>query len=260
MRAGISTCVHGLHASQALAHRRVSLSLSGCLQWRPLAAQAEPNILLLIADDFGVDVARFYPLGPRQQTTPPPPPMPNLQALARQGVLFTRVVGEPVVLADAGADADRPLRLPHRDRARQHRQPAAAADAARSPCPRCSPPPSAIEYVQANLGKWHLSSGENDPAAHGWKHYAGGHPDLGHLPSYFSWPKTVDGVTTTSTVYATTDTVDETLKVIAQAKAGEEALLRLDRVQRAARPVPPAAGRGCTPRPRSRRRAPPTGP
>jgi arylsulfatase B len=46
-----------------------------------------------------------------------------------------------------------------------------------------------------------------------------GHPDLGHLPSYFSWPKTVDGVTGTSTVYATTDTVDETLKVIQQAKA-----------------------------------------
>ena len=75
-------------------------------------------------------------------------------------------------------------------------------------------------YAGANLGKWHLSSGENDPAVHGWPHYAGGHPDLGHLDSYFSWPKTVDGVTSTSTVYATTDSVDETLKVIAQAKAG----------------------------------------
>src|SRR5688572_930566 len=61
-----------------------------------VAAQAAgSDILLLIADDFGVDIARFYPLGPRLQTTPPPPPMPNLEALARRGVLFTRASASP---------------------------------------------------------------------------------------------------------------------------------------------------------------------
>ena len=66
-----------------------------CLSAGSAAQAAGQNILLLIADDFGVDVASFYPMGPRQQTTPPPPPMPNLQALARQGVLFTRVWASP---------------------------------------------------------------------------------------------------------------------------------------------------------------------
>jgi arylsulfatase B len=71
----------------------------------------------------------------------------------------------------------------------------------------------------ASFGKWHLSSGEDDPNQHGWPYYAGSHPDLGKLPSYFSWPKTVNGITTTSTTYATTDTVDEALGVIARAKS-----------------------------------------
>src|SRR5262245_54729707 len=46
------------------------------------------NILLIIADDLGVDASSFYPLPPRRETTPPAPATPNLAALARRGVLF----------------------------------------------------------------------------------------------------------------------------------------------------------------------------
>ena len=66
-----------------------------CLSGGSAAQAAGQNILLLVADDFGVDVASFYPKGPRRETTPPAPPMPNLQALARQGVLFTRAWASP---------------------------------------------------------------------------------------------------------------------------------------------------------------------
>ena len=49
------------------------------------------NILLLIADDLGIDAAEFYPLSERRTTTPPAPPMPNLKRLAQKGVLFRHV-------------------------------------------------------------------------------------------------------------------------------------------------------------------------
>jgi arylsulfatase A-like enzyme len=185
------------------------------LYWSGAAAQAAgSNVLLLIADDFGIDVASFYPLGPRRQTTPPPPPMPHLTALAQQGVIFTRVWASP------WCSPTRAQILTGRHNFRTGIGRANTSD---------MPPLSAREvilpevlgpaFLTANLGKWHLSSGEHDPNDHGWQHYAGGHPDLGHLPSYFSWPKTVDGVTSTSTVYATTDTADETLAMIARARA-----------------------------------------
>ena len=194
-----------------------------CLSLISLCSQAAAlsptsNILLLIADDFGVDVASFYPVGSRQQTTPPPPPMPNLKVLAKQGVIFNSVWASPwcsptraqiltgrynfrTGIGRANGDSEPPLQT------------------SEVTLPEVFTAAFGDLYAGANLGKWHLSSGENDPAVHGWPHYAGGHPNLGHLDSYFSWPKTVDGVTSTSTVYATTDTVDETLKVIAQAKA-----------------------------------------
>ena len=53
------------------------------------------NILLIIADDLGVDASSFYPASPRLQTTPPAPPTPNLTALARQGVLFRNFWATP---------------------------------------------------------------------------------------------------------------------------------------------------------------------
>jgi arylsulfatase A-like enzyme len=182
------------------------------------AQAARSNILLLIADDFGIDVASFYPVGPRRQTTPPPPPMPNLAALAQQGVIFTRVWASP------WCSPTRAQILTGRYNFRTGIGRANTSD---------MPPLSMSEvilpevftaafgsaYLTANLGKWHLSSNEIDPINHGWRHYAGGHPDLGHLPSYFNWPKIVDGVTSISTVYATTDTADETLSTIARARA-----------------------------------------
>lgn len=180
------------------------------------AQAAGSNVLLLIADDFGIDVASFYPLGPRRQTTPPPPPMPNLVALARQGVTFTRVWASP------WCSPTRAQILTGRHNFRTGiGRPNTGDMPPLSMSEMILPEVFAVAlgstYLTANLGKWHLSSGEHDPNDYGWQHYAGGHPDLGHLPSYFSWPKTVDGLTSTSTIYATTDTADETLAVIARA-------------------------------------------
>jgi arylsulfatase B len=169
--------------------------------------------LLLIADDLGVDATSFYPLGVRKATTPPPPPMPNLQALADEGVIFSRV------WADPWCSPTRATILTGRYGFRTGIGRANSGNLPPLPLSEFTLPEAfqaagGTGYDVASFGKWHLSSGAGDPNLHGWPHYAGGHPDLGKLPSYYSWPKTVDGVTATSTVYATTDTVDEALKLI----------------------------------------------
>ena len=78
---------------------------------------------------------------------------------------------------------------------------------------------SGSNYVLANFGKWHLSGGDRDPNRQGWPRYAGTRPGSGAVSSYFSWPKTVNGVTRTSTTYVTTDTVNEAVASIGEAKA-----------------------------------------
>jgi arylsulfatase A-like enzyme len=183
----------------------------------PLQA-ASRNVVLLIADDFGIDAAGFYPTSVRRPTTPPPPPTPNLAALAQRGVLFTRA------WADPWCSPTRATILTGRygfrtgiGRANTSNLPPLSVD--EFSLPEAFAARSDLGHVVASFGKWHLSSGEDDPNQHGWPYYAGSHPDLGKLPSYFSWPKTVNGITTTSTTYATTDTVDEALGVIARAKS-----------------------------------------
>ena len=68
-------------------------------------------------------------------------------------------------------------------------------------------------YRLAHIGKWHLSHGTGDPNDFGWPYFAGPDPSQtgGGLGNYFSWPKTVNGVTGTSTTYQTTDLVDEAI-------------------------------------------------
>jgi arylsulfatase A-like enzyme len=58
-------------------------------------AGAARNILLLIADDYGIDVTRYYPLTDRRTTTPPAPATPNLASLAQNGLLFGNTWAQP---------------------------------------------------------------------------------------------------------------------------------------------------------------------
>ncbi len=178
----------------------------------PAVAQRN-NVLILIADDVGVDSVTTYALGSN------PPPTPNLDALAARGVLFRNAWANPLcsptraclmtgrysfrtgvgtsLLAGVAANPPLPLletTLPEQlDRA-------------------------ASGYAHAAFGKWHLSDERNGgalgPNLAGWGHYAGG---LNGVASYYRWARTVNGVTATSTRYATTQTVDDALAWIVPA-------------------------------------------
>ncbi len=181
------------------------------------AQAASGNILLLIADDFGIDVAGFYPRGYRLDTTPPAPPTPNLAALAGAGVQFTRFWAAPLCS---------PARAEILTGRYGFRTGIGTAKTSGLPELQLSElilpelfQQAAPTYLLAHVGKWHVSSGDLDPNTHGWPHYSGPTPTLGRINNFYRWPKVVNGVASTSTVYATTDQVNDAIKVIDQATA-----------------------------------------
>lgn len=61
----------------ALAFRMVMPAVVLLAQGSAPLQAADRNVVLLIADDFGIDVAGFYPTSARKPTTPPPPRRPT---------------------------------------------------------------------------------------------------------------------------------------------------------------------------------------
>jgi arylsulfatase A-like enzyme len=69
-------------------------------------------------------------------------------------------------------------------------------------------------YAHAAIGKWHLSKqfqGLRAPNWMGWSHYAG---SVANPSGYINWARTVDGVTTNSPNYMTSQNVDDALEWI----------------------------------------------
>ncbi len=159
----------------------------------------QPNILLVVGDDMGVDMVSCYGEGAA------PPCTPNIDALAARGLLFrnawtnpqcspTRAqlltgrhgfrtgIGEPVRKNNLG------LRLTE-----------------------WTLPEMLGPYTSSATGKWHLAGwqqGKNHPRNSGFGYHAG---SMGNLLDYFTWQKVINGSEFTSTTYATTDCADEAI-------------------------------------------------
>jgi arylsulfatase A-like enzyme len=184
------------------------------------AAHAAPRkILLLIADDFGIDSAEFYPTTIRRVTTPSAPPMPNLKRLARSGVLFRTAWANPICAPSRATIFTGRYSFRTGVAANPHDDPEfAELSQDEFILPEAFRARSALGYVLAHIGKWHVSRGATDPNRLGWPYFAGGVPGAPGVPGYFSWTKYVNNTSTTSTTYATTDQVNETLGVIRRAR------------------------------------------
>ncbi len=72
-----------------------ALLLIGVVANGACAQVPQRNILLIIADDYGIDATRFYPKTDRRVTTPPAPATPNLTQLAADGLLFRNARAQP---------------------------------------------------------------------------------------------------------------------------------------------------------------------
>ncbi len=173
-----------------------------------------PNILIIIADDFGLDATSVF----NSSAGAILPATPNLATLASGGVKFTHAYTYTV------CSPSRSSVLTGRYGFRTGTGNVAGGTASNNSLksteftlPRAFAANSALGYQLKHVGKWHLGGGNTAPVATGgWPSFAGSL--AGQISDYYSWAKVVtDGTTTvtsTSTTYATTDQVNDAVSFI----------------------------------------------
>lgn len=176
------------------------------------AGNTPPNLLVLIADDVGVDSVACYGEGNDVPNTP------NIDALAANGVLFRNAWGHPS--CSPARAAMQTGRFAFRTGVgapvvnNGHGLPLSEVT-----LPELFDLHPALGYSHAFFGKWHLGTaavgGELAPNLAGWGHYAGALNNLNEPYHYFHWPLVVDGATQIEQGYITTRTVDMALDWIA---------------------------------------------
>ena len=170
------------------------------------------NVLVLLADDMGVDQLRLYGQGMDY------PPTPNLEILAASGVVFRNAWSEPTCSPTRAA-------LMTGRHGFRHSIGVAVDPFADSFGLRASEVtlPEMLDlgtggrYAHALIGKWHLSplaAGDLTPNQAGFGHFAGSLE--GQIINYVNWRRVVDGVPAMSSRYATSAAVDDALAWIGQ--------------------------------------------
>ncbi len=179
------------------------------------------NVLVLLADDLGVDQLAAY------GEHPSPPVTPRIDQLAAEGVLFERAYASSVCSPSRGSllTGRQPSRfgigwwldlrgdswsLPD-------------GELTLAEMLRLAP---AGRWTSVALGKWHLvSAGHPDPGRHpleqGFAHHRGplANPAMSlgrdpHPRSYLHWEKFIDGDSAWEETYLTTDTVNDAIEQV----------------------------------------------
>ena len=154
----------------------------------------KPNILLIIADDMGLDATPGFSI----DTTKPN--MPQLEALMNSGVRFENVWSNPV------CTPTRATILTGRYGLRTNVLSVGDVLSTNETSIFDLMNTNAPEYSHAVIGKWHLSTNPNHPTSMGVDYFAG--LLAGGVQSYTSWNLTKDGETNNTTEYATTKFTD----------------------------------------------------
>jgi arylsulfatase A-like enzyme len=155
-----------------------------------------PNILLVIADDLGADVAPCMAAAEHRV------PMPHVEALCARGVVFEHAWSNPTCSPTRATILTG--RYSFRTGVGQQMQgnSTPALPQGEVALPQVLAPP----YASAAIGKWHLANTSNGGAAHpestGFDHYAG--LMIGAHRDYYNWERTEDRQQTSVTDYSTT--------------------------------------------------------
>ena len=169
-----------------------------CLYLIPSAnaqtAPSKPNILLIIADDLGIDASNGY------QDSDVLPNTPNLDALRANGLTFKNAWAAPqctptranIMSGKYGiktgvVDVPGNLETTHTSIFKELENSTNGA------------------YANALIGKWHLSGPSTDftlPGQHGIDYYEGSF--RGSVNDYYNWQKVSNEIASTETQYVTT--------------------------------------------------------
>ena len=169
----------------------------------PVTAHA-PNILFVIADDFGLDASPCHPAVGASK-----PAMPNLSSLCQRGVVFDQAWAHPTCTPTRASLLTGQYGV--------HTNVMAVDEVlSNTDTILIRVQQGANPYAVAVIGKWHVSGANaaaNSPASFGAQYFAGFLN--GALPDYFNWRLTLNGTTSTHTSYATTVFTDQAITWIA---------------------------------------------
>ncbi len=176
----------------------------------PAPADAGPrNLMVVVIDDVGVDRMGLY------SSEQPTPSMPTLDAIAHDGVRFTRAWVTPICSPTRASLLTGLYPMNHGlGTATSELSPGMGFDAT-----TLAELLQDHGYATAAVGKWHITGearGLDGPNLHGFSHFAGSLANIGPVSgsNYNDWPRIEDGVAARSTTYATTDTVDSALRFL----------------------------------------------
>lgn len=154
-----------------------------------------PNILLIIADDMGLDASPGYNIGSIK------PNMPNLQNMISSGVTFNNVWSYPTCTPTRASILTG--KYGFRTNVLKVDDELATSETS---IQKYLDENTSAAYTHAVIGKWHLSRDTNHPTNMGIDYYAGFLS--GGVQDYSSWTLVEDGNTSTSTEYTTTKFTD----------------------------------------------------
>ena len=165
--------------------------------------QSKPNVLLIIADDLGIDVTNGYQQNDRMPTTP------NLDALRANGLTFTNTWSAPQCTPTRASIMSGKYGIKT-----GVMRPPGNLDVVHQSLFRKIMETTNGQYAGAVIGKWHISNpiDYNHPMQHGIDHYEG--LFTASVSDYYSWDKVEGGVLTTSNEYVTTDLTDSAIEWI----------------------------------------------
>ena len=155
----------------------------------------KPNILLIIADDMGLDACPGYKIGPEK------PFMPTLQSLINSGITFNNVWSNPTCTPTrstllTGKYGFRTNVMKVDDK----------LSTSEISLQKYLDSNLGNEYSHAVIGKWHLSNDANHPTNMGIDYYAGSLG--GGLKTYWNWNLVEYNQSSSSSEYTTTKYTD----------------------------------------------------
>ena len=156
---------------------------------------SKPNILLIIADDMGVDATPGYSIGNTKPT------MPTLQNMITSGLRFNNVWSNPTCTPTRATLLTG--KYGFRTNVTKVDDVLSTSETSLQSYLKSN---GALDYSSAVIGKWHLGRNENHPNNLGIEYFSG---FLGAgVQSYWNWNLTINGQTTASTEYTTTKLTD----------------------------------------------------
>ena len=155
----------------------------------------KPNILLIIADDMGLDASPGYDIGSVK------PNMPNLQSMINSGLRFNNLWSNPTCTPTRSSilTGKYGFRI-------NVTKVGDVLSTSETSLQQYIATNTGNEYSTAVIGKWHVSTDVNHPTNMGVDYYAG--MLNGAAQSYTNWNFTQNGQTNTSTEYITTKFTD----------------------------------------------------